>query len=1167
MSHIGITLSCRDEWSRQSASNLRTSSFQDHLMIHAYMGLPTYYVNLPSIIYNTLTRFISHTHLRNLDYIILLLYVTAMQSIENTGSDADFATVYSLVTKIDNVLLSKTIYDAVSKVQPLRSIVGLPFLPGSAFTKDEELEIIHQFEFNVNPSKYPAPYNDGGESRMYDLFLATVYSAFPPIFQCSFIADIKNITDASAVAAVHGSKCLQVQDYTAYYPASCTEEASYTVVANGKEWAANMVYMPANTLVEKDYYTNEWKNYNPEKNPLPDKGQYNAYFIASESPCNGDCLISRLCYWTDTGEVIGAYTVVDEMPDNYSPIGGSLSDPNPVQAEQQASPKEGAAQDSIAPVPVCGLQAIYPKYYSIYSSTEDLLRNVNVNVYDPYVLNAYCSEYDPSLANDSEFATSFDIPYEGENAKYSWMPVTMCQYTYTGESIEDVKVAIRINKFKTKAEIVEDGTTKIVDKYIGLPTALRIKLKGKYRPAIRKVWYDAIFQTLRHCMGYIPSGDDYSSESFALGNTWDTSIQTFIQGCANYGAMAYNAPTFRAENNLTANYKSTNWLDLWTEQYLLGRKGIICEGSNVGGNNDSYEEAGGLCVISVDHQAQQNPGSQKYCQYAYTKEKLHLPWHGGCANTICDPTGENESGSDSSSEKQNTNKLAAHGYTFNILNDLYDTIITHKIEEHSLCSDVKVLDMGFDVESYAYSEGTDTYFSAGNLLEIYKTYITGYSAIDVYNTPHFLFISNMLYSALQESYPLLNPGVYIDGPTCRDPKCYEYTYADLYFYSAGSLVNELVVNSDIVADKDYSLILKYSTEEDSTYITTNPEEYVWLDYSIKYQTATTTTQQLRGSCDGTSNNNKTDAVITAISTSETNQNTYYITLNPAEVLSDHHNWVVSNYHIYAGIPVLTRLDRLRINLAGCDALLTPAWEIGMLAKKPVEAIAAAGGTQVFTKIDWTWINPDGTQTQQTIMELPAEYYSMLLNSDIPTMSTMEMNVLRPRAYGMFKCIESSSIENSNNSDEKWYPLYKSTGGYVELRATLLKNGNNIYATTKTYHKGDFTYSIDVTDSTTLARQFYGLIALDIIVHPYGDPTTGDAALASFGAEALRTSMDTVMNWEVDYEQVEGSTEHVEQGNIIFKTYSASPDETGCAEIYSKALQANKVITINVSGIN
>ena len=495
-----------------------------------------------------------------------------MQSIENTGSDADFATVYSLVTKIDNVLLSKTIYDDVSTVQPLRSVVALPFLPGSAFTKDKEIEIIQQFEFNVDPSNYPAPYNDGKEFRMYDLFMALVYKISPPIFQCSFIADIKNITDDSAVAAVHGSKCLQAQDYTTYYPASCAAEESYTITTSGKEWAANMVYMPAATLVEKDYYTNEWKNYNPEKNPLPDKGQYNSYFIASESPCNGDCLISRLCYWTDTGNVVGTYSVVDDMPDGYAPIGGSLSDPNPVQAAQTTSTEEGTEQPGIATIPVCGLQAIYPKYYSIYSSAEDLLRNDNVNVYDPYVLNAYCSEYDPSLVNDSEFATSYAIPYEGAGAKYYWMPVTMCQYTYTNESVEDVKVAVRINKFKTKAEIVENGVVTTVDKYISLPTALRIKLKGKYRPAIRKVWYDAIFQTLRHCMGYIPSGDNYSTESFALGNTWDTSIQTFIQGCANYGAMAYYAPTFRSESNPTDNYKATNWLDLWTEQYLLGRK-------------------------------------------------------------------------------------------------------------------------------------------------------------------------------------------------------------------------------------------------------------------------------------------------------------------------------------------------------------------------------------------------------------------------------------------------------------------------------------------------------------------------------------------------------------------------------------------------------------------
>ena len=1128
-----------------------------------------------------------------------------MQSIENTGSDADFATVYSLVAKIDDVLLSKTIYDEVSTVQPLRSNVALPFLPASAFTSVDEKEIIQQFEFNVDPSKYPAPYNDGNATRMYDLFLAIVYGAFPPIFQCSFIANIENITDDSSVAAIHGGKCLEAQDYMSASPAACSADTTYTVATSGKEWAQNMVRMDPTTLVDKAYCTNEWKAYSAGGNPLPDKIQYNSYFIASESPCNGDCIISRLCYWTDTGEIVETYPIEGDESDGIKPMGGSLASPNPEQlaAEQQnteqtySTEAEDDKTTAIAPVPVCGLQAVYPKYYSAYSTIGDLLLNNEVNIYNPSILNSYCSEYDPERVTASEFADQYATPYEGENAKYEWIPVSMCNHTYDETKPEEAKVAIRINKFKTITTIVENDTIKVIDKYISLPTALRIKLKGKYRPAIRKVWYDAIFQTLRHCMGYLPSGESYSNETtpageyysdetsppgeshsaetFALGNTWDTSIHTLVQDCANYGAMAYYASEFYGESSLIKNYKETNWLDLWMEQYLLGRKGLICESNDASGNADSYEEAGGLCVTSVEHQAQQNPSSKKYCQYAYTKEKLHLPWHGGCANALCvNNTEENTppeeqpqtvEEEDTPQEEQPSGDLAAHGYTFNILNDLYDTILNHKIAEIDLCNNVKVLDMGFDIESYAYSNGDEASFSTGNyLLEIYKTYGKPYSDIDFNNEPHFLLIREMLYSALQSTYPLLNPGVYIKGPTCRDPVCYEYTHADIYFYSAGSFVHELVVNADIVADEEYSAILQYSTEGPHSYITTNPEDYVWLDSTIKYHTASVTSQQFKGSCDTAQGDNDPSEVVTEVSTFETSQNTYSIKLNPKNVLPDPSKWVPSNYHIYVGIPILTRMERVRITLSGCDELLSPAWEIGMLARKPVEPLPS--NSQVFTKIDWVWLTDKGTETKQTIAELPQEYYSMLLSTDVYTPSELQLNVLQPRAYGMFKCITSPYVADSLNTDEKWYPLYKSEGGYTELRAVLLKNGNSATVTSKTYNKSDTVYSIDVLDSTTHKRQFYGLIALDIIVHPYGDPTTGDAALASFGAEALRTSMDSVMNWEMDYEQGENSTERVEQGNIKFRAYSATPNSTGCIEIYDFALQESKGIKIEVSSI-
>lgn len=1104
------------------------------------------------------------------------MYVDAMQTIESTGSDADFATVYSLVKKIDEQLTTKTLHDDNNDVKPLCSNKVLPFLPGSAFTKTEEVEIIQQFEFTVDPQKYPNVDNPSGKIDMYDLFMAFVRKIFPPIFQCSFISSSDDIMGKSGVAAIQGAKCLNASDYSGAAPSACASEEytspSYTVATTGREWAANMVYVEASTLQSEAYYTDEWKNYSIEQNPLPDKDQCNAYFIATESPCNGDCIVSRLCDWTTTGAIIAEYSI--EGSEEVVSTGGSLGSVNPALGRPYIHTSEEENTDKIAATPVCGLEAIYPKYVEEYSAVSDLQINDIVNVYYPYILNGYCQEFDPSTSTPSDFAEEYGPPYESDEATYSWMAVSMCDYTHEySANQEDVKVAIRLNKFKTQINI--DGQT--VDKYIGIPTALRIRLKGVYRPAIRKVWYDTIFHTLRHCMGYVPYNKYSSEEPYALGNTWDTTIHTYIQDCANYGAMAYDA--FHPAGTFTDNYKATNWLDIWTEQYLLGRKGAICDNGHAA--SDSYEVPGGLCAPERETGPQVNTISAKTCQYGYTKGKLHLPWHGGCKNSFCDNSTEEsdndndnnntspansteEDDSEYSSDASGDSFLAAHGDTFNILYDLYDTIDKHKLSEQDICSDVRVLDIGFDVTSFAYSDVTYSWFSTEKLLEIYRTQAAFSSYIDVNETPHFLLIRGMIYSALEHHYPLLNPGVYIG---CAAEKCYQYSWADIYLYSAGYLVEELVVSADIVADKEYETILKYSTADHTHYITTNPEEYVWLDRTIKYGTATAASLMFDSSCI-TTDNNKPDTVVTEISTGTeaSSQNQYSITLQPANVLDNHSKWVVSSYTLYAGIPILSGLDTVRVSLSGCNELLAPAWEIGMLAKKSIEPMPIEADTNIFTKIDWVWRTSEGDNVQTTIAPLPQEYYSMLVEHDIEDLT---LNVLNPKSYGYFKCITSPYI--STDEHEKWYPLYKSGGGTVELRASLLKNGTSNDTAIKYYSSGDVLYSIDVSYSTGTAntRQFYGVIALAIIVHPYGDSSSGDAALASFGAEALSAHRDTVMNWEVRYETTDGEPEAT-QGNIEFKAYSATSDSTGCKEIFNSVMfeeggtAAKKTISIYVS---
>lgn len=1108
------------------------------------------------------------------------MYVDAMQTIESTGSDADFATVYSLVKKIDEQLNTKTLHDDDNDVRPLCSNKVLPFLPGSAFTETKEVEIIQQFEFTVDPQKYPSVDNPGRKMDMYDLFTAFVYKIFPPIFQCSFISSSDDIMGKSSVAAIQGAKCLKASDYSGSAPSACSYEGytspSYTVATTGREWAANMVYVDASTLQSEAYYTDEWKNYNIQENPLPNKDQCNAYFIATESPCNGDCIISRLCDWTTTGAIVAEYSIEDS--EDVVSVGGSLGSVNPALGRPYVHAIEKENTDKIAATPICGLEAIYPKYVEEYSAASDLQINDIVNVYYPYILNNYCQEFDPSTSTPSDFAEAYGQPYESNESTYSWMAISMCNYTHEYSADQkDVKVAIRLNKFKTQINV--DGKT--IDKYIGIPTALRIRLKGVYRPAIRKVWYDAIFHTLRHCMGYIPY-DKYSSEEpYALGNTWDGTIHTEIQDCANYGAMAYDAPAFHPAGTFTDNYKATNWLDIWTEQYLLGRKGAICDNGRAA--SDSYEIPGGLCAPERKTGPEVNPESKKTCQYGYTKEKLHLPWHGGCENSFCDSNNNSNNvspanstggnGSGHSGDASGNSFLAAHGDTFNILYDLYDTIDKHKISEQDICSDVRVLDMGFDVASFAYSEVKYSWFSTEKLLEIYRARATFSSYIDVNETPHFLFIQGMLYSALEQNYPLLNPGVYIGGPTCTDPKCYQYDWADIYLYSASSLVEELAVNKDIVNDTEYQTILKYSTADHTHYITTNPEEYVWLDNTIKYGTATLSYAKFDSSCITTSLENNPDKVVTEISQvmSENTQNQYSITLQPANVLGkdDHTEWVVSNYTLYAGIPILSGLDTVRVSLSGCDTLLAPAWEIGMLAKKAIETTTIEADTNIFTKIDWVWQKDGDDVIKTTIAPLPQEYYSMLVEPNIGTISSLTLNVLTPKSYGYFKCITSPYV--STDANEKWYPLYKSGGGTVELKASLLKNGASGYTSIKSYSSGDMHYSIDVSYSTGTAntRQFYGVIALAINVRPYGDSASGDAALASFGAEALSAHRDTVMNWEVKY-ATNDEEQEATQGDIEFKAYSATSDSTGCKEIFNSVMfeeggtAAKKTISIYVS---
>lgn len=1084
------------------------------------------------------------------------MYGAAMQTIENTGSDADFATLYSLVTKIDEQLTTKTILDSSSAVEPLRSNEVLPFLPGSAFLAEQETELIQQFEFTVDPSKYPEPYKN---YNIYDLFLSLVYKIFQPIFQCSFITNSDDILGASNVAAIHGSKCLNASDYIGAAPPPCSysdHSESYTVAASGRTWAANMVHVTANKLKREAYYVDEWKNYDVNVNPLPEKDQCNTYFIASESPCNGDCVISRLCDWTKTGVAYSVYSVEDSSTEEAS-IGGSLGSVNPALLRPSIYSIESENIEKIAETPVCGIEAIYPRYVETYSADLTSLHiNDVVNIYKPYILNDCCVEFDPSKVNDSNFSEVYGAPYEANAATYSWMAISMCDYTHMNDTDpKDIKVAIRLNKFKTQVNI--DGET--ITKYIGIPTALRIRLKGVYRPAIRKVWYDAIFHTLRHCMGYAPYNVYSSAEPYALGNTWDTTIHTYIQDCANYGAMAYAAPAFHSDSAYIANYKTTNWLDIWFEQYLIGRKGYIC--NNGSATSDSYEIPGGLCAPKSADAVQLDNVSRKTCQYGYTKGKLHLPWHGGCENTFCENSYEDPNNPNAGGEENSF--LAAHGNTFNILYDLYDTIEQHKISEQELCDSVRVIDMGFDVESFAYSESTnEASFSVTDLLEIYKTQFGYSSYIDFDNSQHFLFLQNMFYSTIQNHYPLLNPGVYIEGPTCYDPKCYEYEYADIYLYSAATLVNELVVNADIVGGADYSVMLKYSTEDHTHYITTNPEKYVWLDSEVKYNKPVSSIQIFNSSCYSQSPNDPSQVIIDSSIKSETDLNAYSITIRPSSVVEDLTKWVPTNYHIYAGIPVLSKQNAIRLTLTGCENLLAPAWEIGMLAKKELETLDASTASTIFTKIDWVWLTNNGTKTVQTTAELPQEYYSLLVDPSLRTTDSLQLNVLKPRSYGEFKCV--TAPYTPANTGEKWYPLYHSEGGKAELRATLLKNGNTSTPVSKDFTRDDLTYSIDVTDNSNASdRQFYGLIALDLIIYPYGDPATGDAALASFGADALASTRSTVMNWEVDYEQAEGE-DRVDQGNIIFKAYSADAASTGCKTIFDSVMEYSRIITINVS---
>lgn len=1120
-----------------------------------------------------------------LDYARLLLYFSRMSDSSSTsssvqavstGQTVEFSDVYDLVCVIDDILGKYTLKDAggYTEIRPIRSIGHLPFFPDSAFVKTSKsapVDFIYQFEFTLDNGLFPSPYSE------YDstYFWALVNGTLKPLPIHHFIVDKSgsgaDITGdySHAIAGLTSELVLDVPDDANI---SCWEE---TFSSHAETWAKNMIHYP------KDDFKRLWPDY--LNNPLPTEDQCNAYFICTESPCHIGCHVFRLCDEKCTGA-----DAISNIPAEGK-TGAALGMLDP---KLKRPPLGQDYSGTVKPIPTCAsTKVMWPEVFNgALESLDALESNKNVNIYNPALL--YVHEWMPDSnpfvkawkeneeiwqsiaeASDTDYEKNLNVAIGGSPYYHAqWVPVTMC-----GGGPQDV--AVRLNLFKIpmgqkssgagneQEEAQPDPASYSIDSGITpyntqaktssdddtiyycftIPTAIRIRMKGFWRPAIRKYWYDVIMHTLRYCVGY-------SAEGHKRGTTWDKDFHKELEKLFN--------PAYAATN--PDDYAKINFGDLWFEQYVAGKNGILnrpyagssqypsSAGSNVTDEFDKYR--GGLCSkCSTTTSTTQKDNYA--CIIADCGQEFNMPWHGGCNNASCESSGD-----------PNT-----HAFTFNVMKQITEDIKEHKTIESSVQS-LTVYSMGA-LGAGITSQAVD--YNTQNSIPLEKKLIV-YSAgpefpgmvYDMMDTDtddvDYLY---RVYSAdvNQTTFATEFPG--LSWPLKPDGNPYDYSKANITIRSQGQVLYSIVLDENIYSSSETEKYLLSREVMYSSVLTVNSYSYLWLAPEFRYGTIQT-------SLDSLDCYTKKPSFFTVSGTGST----YKIKLTPESLLDvPEENYsdtdpseqadikvTAAGYDIVLGFSCLIAPDKaIKINIQNTGKLLeNTAWSIGMAGQLYSTRYNYAD-TNLYAQIDWySWL-AKGSDDMSVLEPLKHEYYAHYVEDyarySMPTHKLYS-------AYAKLKCRTAGSSLAEN---EVWCPAIESYGGSIKASAYLYRNAKEaVSSVSKTVTSGDI--SLSLPNKSSSPREFYGLVKLYLQFRPAGSSTAQMSALASYALASYSHFKNELMiqsGWEIYGTSPDNDTysPHDPAEMIYSAFYSAKEVNESCYDVYKNLYEKRNVeLTVSIS---
>lgn len=1075
----------------------------------------------------------------------------------------EFSDVYDLVVNIDSILKDYTILDSTyPEIQPIQSIEYLPFFPNSAFkktSKAKQVDFIYQFEMSIYPGFYPDPYSQGG----YDYLFGLIKGDIRPVDTHHYIvansgdnADILTV-DSKAIASITSNIVL---DTPADATLSCWD-TSYTVSAD--TWAQNMMFCTKNTFKRR------WIGYEQD-NPLPTADQCNAYFVCTKSPCHGGCCIFRLCDQDLTGQ-----SSVGEQPYPEGSTGAALGMRDPAELRPPVNKEPGSA-NMVMKVPTCSAsKIIWPK--TIYQTGYDFLEeNKEVNIYNPNILyvHQWLPETDPivqawigdekvwdSIANvaSTDYESKLNVPV-GNSAYYhaKWIPARMC-----GGGPSDV--AVRLNLFKIN--IPPDDKQPGGYYCFTIPTAIRMRMRGYWKPAIRKYWYDVILHTLRYCTGY-----SASTPYKKLGTTWNKKFREILQESFNPVHAAIQ-PT---------KYTTVNYGDLWFEQYVGGKNEMLNGTEELTSNpimSGSYPTTfdryvGGLCSRCVSINADEDCPIVVDCG-----KEFELPWHGGCKNTKCSSGGYSDDGTSMNANLPNT-----HAFTFNVLKQIAQDIKDNKIKEQ-LDMPLVVLENGIAgagltvVQNESYNPNNLKSKELEQTLVVYST--TAESSEMVYD---YLNVSTddipYLYRAYSASvtkseFNTQFPGLtWVDGYS--DPQGKQIVTVTVR--ATGELEYDVVLDENVYSDSRQEITLIAEDDRFSAVLTTNTYSHLWLIPEFKYASIGPVIEPdipcknpESAFFDAVFTDNTCNISITPSKVLTSSQENYSAenTDDPSEDTYSASNLNVIGYDVVLGVSCLLDPKKdVNINIGNLGALMPESsWGIGMIGR--LYSIATDTlSAELYAQLDWYSLdNSTGKYSiNRTELEpIAQDYYAHYVQD--PSRYAVSVNKLYS-AYAMLRCRDLSVPLNEG---EVWCPAMEVSGGTIIAKASLLHNDTTsnapVVVLTSKQEANNLTLSIPA-DEESYSREFYGLIRVHLRFKPTGSSDEATAALLTYAtadAKKLQNELITPSEWTITgFSATYYSPQ--EPVMMVYSTfYEAKEINTSCYNVYTNLYPAAATnITVKIT---